>query len=249
MRPEAPVRLAHVAQEGQRVVRASRGRARREAHPDHRRIGIAGVDRVVAGCEQPLVRGTGDVTAGGVLLGRPVEEGVRLVPHDVVVDPPLRHRLGDRLRPRAERRRVVLVRIGRVEGEHDVDPGGLRDRRRTLEERELADRGRIGRIPRERPAVLGEVRARQLLIEPCAAVVGELRRVVGDPPGDRRRVHRRRGASVTAARRRRSSGDHEHDASDGNRSQQLPQAPLPIATATAPLPTAGDLYRRTPPTR
>ena len=58
----------------------------------------------------------------------------------------------------------------------------------ALEERELVDRRRIGGIQRERPAVLGEIRALQLPVEPAAAVVGVLRAVVGDAPVDRRRM-------------------------------------------------------------
>src|SRR5205814_12984 len=113
-----------------------------------------------------------------VLLRQPVEPGVRLVPDDVVVDAPGRDRARDGARPGAEGRRWMVGRLLREEREDDVDAGLLRERSRALHEGKVVDRGRVARVPRQRPAVLGEVRAGELLVEPGAAVVGVLREVV-----------------------------------------------------------------------
>ena len=91
-------------------------------------------------------------------------------------------------------------------------PAACAVRSRALEERELVDRRRIGGIERERPAVLGEIRALQLAVEPAAAVVGVLGAVVGDAPVDRRRIGQFRAGRLTAGRRARNSGHDERTA-------------------------------------
>ena len=177
--------LADVAQEDEWLVRVAGRGARREAHPDHVRRRVGGVERVVARREQRLVGRSGDVVASVVALGRPVEPRVWLVPDDVVVNSPDADRLSDLRRPGAERRRIMVGGPRRVEREENVNACRLRLRRGAFEEGELVDRLGIARVPGEGPAVLRETRALQLVVEPGAAVVGVFRRVVGDTPGDR----------------------------------------------------------------
>src|SRR5207245_3814168 len=115
-----------------------------------------------------------------------------------LVDAPLLDRGRDRPRPRAETGGVMRARGTSVERKHDVDAVLLRLRGGPLQEGELRDFGRTARIPGDRPALLGEVRALEHAVEPGTAVVGELAGVVGDAVGDARRVDGCAGASAGA---------------------------------------------------
>ena len=184
---------ADVAQEHERLARLGSRGPRRQSHPDHVRLRVRPVNRVVAVREQREVRRGGDVSACGVLLRRPVEARVHLVADDEIVDAPLVDRLDDVPRPIAELDRIVGRSLQRVEDDDDPHSGRLGHRRRALEERQLLDRGGVARIECDRPAVLGQARALELVVEPCPAVVGELRRVVGSAPRDVRRARARCG--------------------------------------------------------
>jgi hypothetical protein len=98
----------------------------------------------------------------------------------------------------------VVGALEGIEDEDDPDAGDLCLRCSAFEERKLPDRRRVASVEADRPAVLGEVGALELTVEPRAAVARELRAVVRRAPCDR-------GDGRIAARRGRSPGDRKDE--------------------------------------